>query len=72
MFDSFKVIRRNMFQRFISIQMFFFPFQDSSFLSMSEKTDRETLNTIERSYFNEEDFNPEFYELEVRREQTFQ
>jgi len=41
-------------------------------LSMSEKTDRETLNTIERSYFNEEDFNPEFYELEVRREQTFQ
>lgn len=35
---------------------------------MSEKHDRETLSTIEESYFNEQEFDPKSYELEVKNE----
>ncbi len=40
-------------------------FQDHSFLSVSEKADRETLNTIEDTYYSEDNFDPKEYELQV-------
>ncbi|CAF4550005.1 unnamed protein product [Rotaria sp. Silwood1] len=39
-------------------------FKDHGFLSVSEKADRETLNTIEDCYYAEDNFDPKEYELQ--------
>ncbi|CAF0810355.1 unnamed protein product [Adineta ricciae] len=38
--------------------------KDHGFVSVSEKADRETLNTIEDVYYNEDNFDPKEYELQ--------
>ncbi|CAF0983402.1 unnamed protein product [Adineta steineri] len=39
-------------------------FKDHGFISISEKADRETLNTIEDNYYIEHNFDPKEYELQ--------
>ena len=60
MFDSFKVSAN-----LPDPTRLIYSIQDHGFISVSEKADRETLNTIEKSYYLEDDFDPKQYELEV-------
>lgn len=41
--------------------------QDHGFVSVSEKADRETLNTIEDTYYIGDNFDPKEYELQVEK-----
>lgn len=61
MFDSFKVSWKQ-----LNIDRLIASIQDHGFISVSEKADRETLNTIEKDYYLEENFDPKLYELGVR------
>ncbi len=53
------------FSNLFFINLLLSSFQDHGFISVSEKADRETLNTIEDKYYIEDDFDPKEYELQV-------